>query len=48
MISMLKTILEFLFRPTIRETETHYLIELYSEDGYCSFWIEKDNTTIKA
>jgi len=47
MILTLKTILEFLFRPTIRETKTHYLVELYSEDGYCSFWIEKDNVTIE-
>lgn len=31
-----------LFYPTIRETKTHYYVELWSDDGHCAFWVEKD------
>ena len=43
MIKFLKKIFSNLFTPKIVETETHYLVELYSDDGFCYFWLEKED-----
>jgi hypothetical protein len=37
-----KKIFEWLFYPPVKETETHYYVELWSDDGWCGFWMEKD------
>lgn len=41
MKKFLEKIYDVFFKPKITETETHYLVELYSEDGNVSMWLEK-------